>query len=98
MILHVICNKLLEYQPSHLIVDNTLWSRDVAKEMIHRSYIGIMPLTNTISSKGKGRFKIVQYMSAGMPAVVSAIGYNSEIVVNGKTGYLVDDLKNTEGW
>lgn len=98
LILHVICNKPLEFKPMHLVLDNTLWSRDVAREMIHRSHIGIMPLTNTISSKGKGGFKIVQYMSAGMPAVVSAIGYNNEIVVDGKTGFLVDDVKDTKGW
>lgn len=98
LILHVICNKPLEFQPKHLVLDNTLWSRDVAREMINRSHIGIMPLTNTISSKGKGGFKIVQYMSAGMPAVVSAIGFNNEIVLDGKTGYLVDDVKDMKGW
>lgn len=98
LILHVVCNKPLEFTPKSLILDNIMWTRDVARDMIHCSHIGIMPLTDSISSKGKGGFKIIQYMSAGMPAVASAIGYNVETVIEGKTGFLIDDLNNTEDW
>lgn len=98
LILHVVCNKPFEFSPQHLVLDNIVWTREIARDMVRRSHIGIMPLTNTISSKGKGGFKIIQYMSAGMPAVVSAIGYNNEIVIDGETGFLIDDLENTAGW
>ncbi len=98
LILHVVCNKPLEFKPKNLIVDNVVWSRESARKMIHCSHIGIMPLVNTVSSKGKGGFKIVQYMSAAMPAVASAIGFNNEIIVNGETGFLVDDIASTQGW
>ena len=37
-------------------------------------------------------------MSAAMPAVASAIGFNNEIIVNGETGFLVDDIASTQGW
>lgn len=98
LVLHVVCNKPLEYDSKYIVLDNVFWSRKEARRLIRCSHIGIMPLTNTISSKGKGGFKIVQYMSAAMPAIASAIGFNVEIIDDGITGYLVDDIENTDGW
>lgn len=98
LILHVVCNKPLNYNAKYLEINNVVWSREEAKRLIRCSHIGIMPLTYSTSSKGKGGFKIVQYMSAALPAVVSAIGFNTEIVEDCKTGYLVDDIENSHDW
>lgn len=98
LILNVVCNKPLQFKAESLIVNNVIWSKEKAREYIFRSHIGIMPLVNTITSKGKGGFKIVQYMSAGMPAIASAIGFNNEVIVDGVTGILVDDINVTEKW
>ena len=48
--------------------------------------IGIMPLPDEPWARGKCGMKAVQYMGAGLPAVVSPIGVNREIVTPGLDG------------
>lgn len=50
--------------------------------------IGIMPLKDDDWSKGKCAFKIIEYMSIGIPVVASAVGMNSEIIRDGDNGFL----------
>ncbi|MFC1699001.1 glycosyltransferase family 4 protein [Candidatus Omnitrophota bacterium] len=52
--------------------------------------IGIMPLPDNDWTKGKGGFKLLQYLAMGIPAVTTPVGVNSEIVQNGINGYLVN--------
>jgi glycosyltransferase involved in cell wall biosynthesis len=54
-----------------------------------------MPLINDDISRGKCGFKAIQYMSLGIPAVVSPVGVNSTIIENGVNGYL---CHNIEDW
>lgn len=58
-----------------------------ATDLLHM-HIGLMPLTDDIISRGKCGFKAIQYMSMGIPAVVSPVGVNSVIVDNGKNGFV----------
>jgi glycosyltransferase involved in cell wall biosynthesis len=53
--------------------------------------IGIMPLNNTVVELGKCGFKAIQYQSLGIPAVVSPVGANCDVVINGETGYWAAD-------
>ena len=46
-----------------------------------------MPLTDDIWAKGKCGFKALQYMALEIPAVVSPVGVNTEIIDNGINGY-----------
>ena len=39
--------------------------------------------------------KIIQYMACGIPAVVSPVGFNTEIVRHGENGYLAS---NEDEW
>jgi glycosyltransferase involved in cell wall biosynthesis len=50
--------------------------------------IGLMPLADDEFQKGKCGLKLLQYMAAGLPAIASPAGVNSEIVVHGSTGFL----------
>ncbi len=50
--------------------------------------IGIMPLPDTEATRGKCGFKLIEYMSVGIPAVASPVGANLDIVEPGSTGYL----------
>lgn len=50
--------------------------------------IGIMPLADTLWTRGKGGFKLLQYMAAGLPAVASPVGINCEIIRHGENGLL----------
>ncbi len=49
--------------------------------------IGIMPLDDTDASRGKCSYKMIQYMSCGIPVVVSPIGINTEVLQKGDVGF-----------
>jgi glycosyltransferase involved in cell wall biosynthesis len=57
--------------------------------------IGVMPLTDDEWAKGKGGYKILQYMAMGIPSVASAVGINNDIIVDGTTGFL---CRTREEW
>jgi glycosyltransferase involved in cell wall biosynthesis len=50
--------------------------------------IGVMPLRPDEWSEGKCGFKLIQYMSLGIPAVASPVGVNKQIVIDGEDGYI----------
>jgi glycosyltransferase involved in cell wall biosynthesis len=66
------------------------WRKETETEDLLKFHIGIMPLTDDQFSKGKCGFKAIQYMALGMPAVVSPVGVNTEIVSNGEDGFVCD--------
>lgn len=96
--LTVICNLPLKYETKYLKIRNIRWERDIVLGEMLKAHIGIMPLLNIKRSMGKGGFKLVQYMAVGLPAVASDVGFNSNVVADGQTGYLVNDSDNTDGW
>ncbi len=71
------------------------WSREREVEDLQAMDIGIMPLTDDLWSRGKCGFKAIQYSAAGIPAVVSAVGVNSKVVIHGKTGFV---CRREEDW
>lgn len=64
------------------------WSRESEIEDLSLMDIGVMPLEDNEWSKGKCGFKLIQYLSIGIPAIASPVGVNSEIVINNETGFL----------
>jgi len=67
------------------------WSSKNELKYLNKIDIGLMPLPNNQWTKGKCGLKIIQYLSVGIPSVVSNVGINSEIIINGKNGYLVNN-------
>jgi len=57
--------------------------------------IGLMPLPDTDWTRMKGGYKLLQYMSAGIPCVASPVGINQSIVKIGQSGFLAS---TTEEW
>ena len=51
-------------------------------------HLGLMPLENDQWAKGKCAFKALQYMALGIPALVSPVGMNTEVVQDGHNGYV----------
>ena len=48
--------------------------------------VGVMPLPDDEWTRGKCSFKMLQYMSCGLPVVVSPVGMNREVLAMGKPG------------
>src|SRR5208282_35082 len=55
--------------------------------------IGIMPLDDSVGSRGKCSFKMLQYMACGLPAVVSPVGMNAEVLRQGEVGFGARNLR-----
>ena len=55
--------------------------------------IGVMPMPNDSWTRGKLGCKMLQYMSLGIPAVVSFTPTNAEIIEDGVNGFFAKDEK-----
>lgn len=96
LILTIVCDKPLEYKPSNFTINNIKWTREAAQKAFLDSHIGLMPLPINKQTKGKGGFKLIQYLSVGLPSVASSVGINSIILSKG-AGYAIDNI-NSEEW
>ena len=64
------------------------WVFEDENENIGQMDIGLMPLPDTDWTRMKGGYKLLQYMSAGIPCVASPVGINQSIVKVGQNGFL----------
>lgn len=85
----VISNQRPDFQLPNLTFIR--WQASTEITDLLNMHIGIMPLTDDPWAKGKCGFKALQYLSLGIPAVVSPVGVNCEIVEHGINGYLCSD-------
>ena len=88
-ILHVISDKEL-FIPG-LDINNIQWSKDEEASELSKFDIGIMPLSEDPFSKGKASYKLLQYMSAGIPSVASAVGMNMDVAGDNEFALLAEN-------
>ncbi|XZF13809.1 glycosyltransferase [Chitinophagaceae bacterium MMS25-I14] len=71
------------------------WNAATEIEDLMQIGIGIMPLTPDPWSEGKCGFKLIQYLSLGIPALATPVGVNSVIIEEGVNGYI---CKTSDDW
>lgn len=89
----IIANKLPKFELEKL--EYIAWNKNTEIDDLLKFHIGVMPLPDTEWAKGKCGFKLLQYMSLGMPALASPVGVNTKIIDHGINGFL---CSNTEEW
>jgi glycosyltransferase involved in cell wall biosynthesis len=85
--LRIVCDKKPEFR--HINESNLeflSWSEELEVKSIQGMDIGIMPLSDTEWSRGKCSYKMLQYMSCGIPVVVSPVGMNADVLLMGEVG------------
>lgn len=84
--LKVICDA--PFSQEEIAVINVPWRLESELEALRSIDIGLMPLYDDDWSRGKCGFKLLLFMSLGIPVVASAVGINRQIIQDGVNGYL----------
>ncbi len=92
--LKIVCDQFLD--SSIVPVIKKKWSAETEEEDLNSFDIGVMPLADDLWSQGKCGFKILQYFSAGLPAVCTPVGVNRDIVQDSINGFWAQDEKQWE--
>jgi glycosyltransferase involved in cell wall biosynthesis len=88
--LRLVSNATFEPLSGHPQVEQHRWSAEREIEWLRSFDIGLMPLHDTAQTRGKCAFKMIQYMSVGIPYVASPVGANVDVHGNGEGGALAN--------
>jgi glycosyltransferase involved in cell wall biosynthesis len=66
------------------------WNYDQEVRLLQECQIGVVPVKASSWSQWKFFFKLIQYMSLGMPVVATPTGSNLDIIEHGVNGFLAD--------
>ena len=91
VILRIVCDEFFDLE--HMQVEKHPWSLETQAVDLATSDIGLAPLPDNRFTRGKCGFKILQYAAAGLPALTSPVGVNSNYVQDGLTGFLAADTR-----
>lgn len=75
-----------KYLPENKIIFEK-WTKAREVDVLREFTLGIMPLGDDLWERGKCSFKMLTYMSVGLPVVVSPVGMNEEILSQADCGY-----------
>ena len=95
-VLHIISKNFTNFKD--IFPKNTVfkeWNADSYINDIAQFNVGLMPMPDEEWVKGKCSFKMLQYMGAFVPAIVSPYGMNAEVLKNSQVGL---GAKNQEEW
>lgn len=93
VILRIIADVFFDLQ--NMKVEKKQWSKKTRALDLVTGDIGLAPLPDNRFTRGKCSFKVLEYLSAGLPTVASPVGTNPDYVRDNITGFLVRD---SEQW
>jgi glycosyltransferase involved in cell wall biosynthesis len=70
------------------------WSAKAEVALVQQMDVGLMPLPDTDWARGKCSAKMLLYMAAAVPVVVSPVGTNAEVLAHGEVGLAARDPKD----
>jgi hypothetical protein len=91
--LKVVSDKPLQLDRVH--VENEPWRLETEQATLAGFDIGIMPLWDSVWTRGKCGYKILQYMGVGTAVVASDVGVNNAIISHAENGFLA---RTEEDW
>lgn len=79
------------YEAPGVHVECIPFSIETEPALLESFDIGVLPEPDDEWARGKGAFKALLYMAAGLPVVASSVGANLEVIEDGLTGFCVAD-------
>jgi glycosyltransferase involved in cell wall biosynthesis len=72
------------------------WTPENEAETIGEMTVGLMPLSDSEWERGKCSYKMLLYLACGVPAVVSPVGMNAQVLAMGRVGVGVTGSREWE--
>ncbi len=79
------------FEVAGLATERRRWTPEGEVADLQAFDVGLMPLPDDAWTRGKGGYKLLQYMAVGIPAVTSPVGVNRVIVEDGVDGFWAED-------
>lgn len=92
-ILRVVSSVVVKARTEELGAEFVNWTLEGELDQLQGFDIGLMPLADDHFVRGKCAFKLIQYGAVGIPSIGTNIGANAEVLLEGVTGFLTDDLQ-----
>jgi glycosyltransferase involved in cell wall biosynthesis len=83
--------RVISNQSPHLSLRSLIyqpWRKETEIADLLTFHVGLMPLEDDAWAQGKCAFKALQYMALGIPALVSPVGMNTDVVIDGENGFV----------
>ena len=88
MVFEIVSDQPFRFENNCCVVRNIKWTMEKELNFFLNFDISIMPLDDSLRAKCKAGYKAIQSLAAGIPVVVSAEGYNKDIIDHGVNGFL----------